>query len=138
MTRRSGDRGSVSVELAILTPVFALLLAFVVLVGRVQSGRADVEAAARAAARTISLSRDTSAAIDVARDDAEAMVRVGSPTCTSMAFNPVVADGEVRVEVSCAVDLAAAALLPVPGSMTVTASATEILDVYREQATRTP
>lgn len=134
MTRPAGDRGSVTVELAILTPVFALLLAFVVLVGRVQSGRADVESAARAAARTISLSRDTASAIEVARTDAETMVRAGSPTCTSMEFNPVIANGEVRVEVSCVVDLAAAALLPVPGSMTVSASATEILDVYREQA----
>lgn len=135
MTRAAGDRGSVSVELAILTPLFALLLASVVLVGRVQSGRADVEAAARAAARTISLSRDTASAIDVARSDAEAMLGVGSPTCTSMQFSPVVADGEVRVEISCAVDLAAAALLPVPGSMTVSATATEVIDVYREEST---
>jgi len=133
MTRASGESGSVSVELAILTPLFALLLACVVLVGRVQSGRADVEAAARAAARTISLSRDSASAIEVARTDAEAMIDVGSPTCTSMAFTPTLEGGEVQVEISCVVDLAAAALLPVPGSVTVSATATEVVDVYREE-----
>jgi len=132
--KRRADRGSVTIELAILTPLFALLLAFVVLVGRVQSGRADVESAARSAARTISLSRDSTAAIAVAREDAEATVEVGSPTCTSMGFNPVIADGQVTVEVSCVVDLAAASLLPVPATMTVTAAASEVIDTYRESA----
>ncbi|MGH9187783.1 MAG: TadE/TadG family type IV pilus assembly protein, partial [Acidimicrobiales bacterium] len=130
MTRRAqtlGERGSVTVELAILTPLFAMLLAFVVLAGRVQSGRADVEAAARAAARTISLSRDTASAVDVARQDAESMLRVGSPTCTSMGFNPIVSGVEVTVEVSCVLDLAAASMLPVGPSFTVTGSATEII-----------
>lgn len=131
-TDRCGDKGSITIELAILTPLFALLLGFVVLVGRIQSGRADVEAAARAAARTISLSRDSATAIPVAREDAEAVVRVGSPTCSSMGFVPTIVNGEVTVEVSCVVDLAAASLLPVPGSMTVTASASEIIDVHRE------
>ncbi len=134
MRRRRADRGSVTVELAILTPLFALLLAFVVLVGRVQSGRADVEAATHAAARMISLARDSDAAIDVARDDAESMLEVGSPTCTTMSFTPTIADGSVTVEIACTVDLAAAALLPVPGSMTVSASADEIIDRYREGA----
>jgi Flp pilus assembly protein TadG len=132
MKARAADQGSVTVELAILTPLFAVLLAFVVLVGRVQSGRADVEAAAHASARTISLARDTDTAIDVAREDAESMLDVGSPTCTAMSFTPTVADGRVTVEIACTVDLAAAALLPVPGSMTVSASADEIIDRYRE------
>jgi Flp pilus assembly protein TadG len=122
----------VTIELAILTPLFAALLAFVVLVGRVQSGRADVEAAARAAARTISLSRDTAAAVTVARQDAEATLRVGSPTCRSMGFHSSVTAGEVTVDVSCLVDLAAASILPVGPSLTVTGAATEVLDVYRE------
>ena len=130
----SRDRGSVTVELAILTPLFALLLAFVVLVGRVQSGRADVEAAAHSAARTISLARDTEAAIELARENAESTVGLGSPTCTSMSFMPTIVDGRVTVEVACTVDLAAAALLPVPGSMTVSASAVEVIDRSRESA----
>jgi Flp pilus assembly protein TadG len=122
----------VTIELAILTPLFALLLAFVVLVGRVQSGRADVEAAAHTAARTISLARDSEAGIQVAQDDAESALRIGSPTCTSMSFVPTIADGRVTVEISCDVDLAAAGLLPIPGSMTVSGSAVEVIDRFRE------
>ncbi len=132
MTKPGDDRGSVTIELAILTPLFALLLAFLVLVGRVQSGRADVEAAAHSAARTISLARDAEAGTDAARQDAESVLRIGSPTCTTMSFLPTIADGRVTVEIACEVDLAAAALLPVPGSMTVSASAIEVIDRFRE------
>ena len=56
MNRRlRGDRGSISVELAILAPLVGILLACVVLVGRVQISRADLEGAARSAARDLSI-----------------------------------------------------------------------------------
>jgi len=134
MTRptRRAENGSVTVELAILTPVFAALLAFVVLAGRVQAGRADVEAAARAAARILTLSRDTNAAIDIARQQAAATLRVGSPTCTAMTFTPIIGETEVTVEIACVVDLADAGILPIPATMTVSGEATEILDRHRE------
>lgn len=130
-TRRAED-GSVTVELAILTPVFAVLLAFVVLAGRVQAGRADVEAASRAAARTLSLSRDTAAAIDTAREQAAATLALGSPTCTAMTFTPTITSTDVTVEIACVVDLAAASILPVPGTLTVSGAATDVIDRHRE------
>ena len=52
------DRGSASVELAILAPLVGILLLAVVVVGRVQVARADVEGAARSAARELALARD--------------------------------------------------------------------------------
>lgn len=130
--RRRGERGSVSVELAILAPLFGLLLAAVVLVGRVQSARADIEGAARAAARDLSLARDPDAVLADIRTDAESTLRVGSPTCRTLTFTPTISQDEVSVTLSCEVDLQAAAVLPVPGSMTVSASATEVVDRYRE------
>lgn len=126
------DHGSVSVELAILAPLVTILLMCIVLVGRVQSSRADIEAAARAAARDLSIARDPTAGIAHAEQVAASILDVGSPTCRSMTFTPNIADRIVSVTVACVVDLEAAAVLPVPGSMTLTASATEVLDLYRE------
>lgn len=133
MSRRLRDgRGSVSVELAILAPLVGILLACVVLVGRVQISRADLEGAARSAARDLSIARDPYAARADVQDGLETTLRVGSPSCRSLTFTPVIGATEVSVTIACVVDLQAAAVLPVPGTMTLSASATEIVDVYRE------
>jgi hypothetical protein len=100
--------------------------------GRMNAGHAAVESAARHAARTISIARDPSLALGVAEDDAAVTVRVGSALCESMDFAPLVADGEVTVTVTCQVDLSELALLPVPGTATVSATATEVIDRHRE------
>jgi Flp pilus assembly protein TadG len=126
------DRGSVTVELVIVAPVFALLLAFVVTVGRTQSSRADVEAVAQAAARAITLSREPDAAIPAARADAEASLPVGTATCRSMGWDASVTAERAVVTVSCTIDLSAAGMLPVPASYTVSATADEVFDVHRE------
>lgn len=139
MTRHAAtrsERGSTSVELAIVAPLVGVLLAGVVLAGRVQSARADLEATARAAARDLSIARDPHAAVAAVKADAALSVEAGSPTCRSMTFTPIIFSDRVTVTISCAVDLAAAAVLPVPGSLTLDASATEIVDTYRERAQR--
>jgi Flp pilus assembly protein TadG len=134
VTRRRGhDHGSATVELVLVAPVFALLLALVVAAGRAQSGRADVEAAARGAAREITLARNPEEAVGPARAGAAATVRQGSATCRSMGWDVHLADDAATVRVSCTVDLAQAAMLPFPASYTVSASATEPLDRYRER-----
>jgi Flp pilus assembly protein TadG len=133
VSRRSrDDRGSVSVELAILAPLVGILLACVVLVGRVQISRADLEGAARSAARDLSIARDPYAALGDIQDGLNVTLRVGSPTCRSLSFTPVIRATEVSVTIACTVDLQAAAVLPVPGTMTLSASATEVVDTYRE------
>lgn len=126
------DRGSMSVELVILAPLVGILLASVVLVGRVQNARADIEGAARSAARDLSIARDPYAVVGDIEAGLAATLHVGTSTCQTMAFTPTITATEVTVTVACQVDLQAAAVLPVPGSMTVTATATEIVDVYRE------
>ncbi len=130
-TTRS-DRASATVELAILAPLFTMLLGAVVFVGRVQVSRADIESAARSAARDLSIARDPTAATASARQMIDATLDVGSPTCRSLSFEPVITSELVTVRLSCQVDLQAAAMLPVPGSMTVTATATEVIDQHRE------
>jgi Flp pilus assembly protein TadG len=126
------ERGSVTVELVLVAPVFALLLAAVVAVGRTQSARADVEAAAHTAARIITLAREPDAAIPQARATAEAMLSVGSPTCRTMGWHTQLLSDRAVVTVSCTIDLADAAMVPVPASYTVSSTSDEVFDVHRE------
>lgn len=130
--RSTGDRGSASVELAVLAPLVGLLLGAVVLVGRVQLARADIEGAARSAARDLSISRDPYAAVESVRASLMDTLDVGSPTCRTLSFAPDIGSTRVAVTVTCTVDLQEAAVLPVPGSMSVSASASEVIDTYRE------
>ena len=57
-----GERGSLSVELALLAPALLLLLSFAVVAGRTQIAEGAVQEAARAAAREASLARDAATA----------------------------------------------------------------------------
>lgn len=126
------DRGSASVELVILAPLVGILLLAVVVAGRVQVARADVEGAARSAARELALARDPNAVIATVESGLAATLDVGSPSCRSMSFTPAVSGEWVTVTVACVVDLDAASVLPLSGSMTVTGTATEAIDAYRE------
>ena len=71
MSARAGERGSVSVELALLAPALLLLLSFAVVAGRSQVAEGAVAEAARAAAREASLSRDPAIATASATAQAE-------------------------------------------------------------------
>jgi Flp pilus assembly protein TadG len=126
------DRGSATIEVALLAPVFTMLLALVVLVGRVESSRADIEGVADGAARSISLSRSPRAAVANAKADAEASLHVGSATCRTMGWDAEVSAGSVTVTIACTIDLSAASILPVPSHDTVRATATEVIDQFRE------
>jgi Flp pilus assembly protein TadG len=131
--RLSSERGSITVELAILAPLIGTLMVAVVVVGRATIARADVEGAARSAARTISLAREPSAAVPEAREAAARTLQPGSPGCRSMALTPVITPEMVTVTVSCVVDLREGAILPLPGSMTVSGHASEVFDEHRER-----
>ncbi len=96
MSARRSDRGSVSVELVILAPLFGLLLLGVIAVGRVSNARADVDAAARMAARDLSIARDPQSRLaDVERTVAETL-DVGSASCRSMSMSASIADDRDR------------------------------------------
>jgi Flp pilus assembly protein TadG len=126
------ERGSATVELVILAPVFGLLLALVVVAGRVGAARADVDGVAHSAAREIALARNPSGASGPARAEAAASLHEGSALCRSMAWRAEITAAAVTVSISCSVDLSGAALLPLPGSMTVSGTSTEVIDRFRE------
>ena len=129
-----GDRGSASVELAVLLPVFVLFFGLVVFWGRHAEGQAEIDAAARWAARSLSIARNPTEAAAAAEADAASTVGEGQPSCTSMAFSWSASDTEVNVTVTCTVDTSELLLLPFPGTATITASVVEPRDQYRENA----
>lgn len=132
--RLRDERGSIAVELVILAPLFGLLLVAVVAVGRVQNAHADVQAAARMAARDLSIARDPHLQVATAEQAAAAVVGVGSPSCRAMTFTATIGADRIDVTVACNADLQDAALLPLPGTMTISGLATEVRDVHREEA----
>ena len=135
MRRGSAERGSASIELALMAPVLVVLMLFVVLVGRLGQARADVDRAARDAARAASMARTSEAAHERAAAAARTTLAESGVSCRSMtigldtgAFAP---DSAVHASVGCNVDLSDLSLLGVPGSRTVTASFTQPVDAYR-------
>lgn len=129
--RRDG-RGSASVELVILAPLFGLLMLAVVAVGRVQIARADIDATARMAARELSIARYPGDRIPAVEDTVAATLRVGSPSCRTMALRTEIDDARVTVIIECSTELQHAAVLPLSGTLTVSGQAVEIRDVHRE------
>jgi Flp pilus assembly protein TadG len=141
MTHRAwhDERGSVSLELAIIAPALLLLLGALVLAGRVETSSAIVEQAARAAARDASLARNPDAARTTAL--ASAQRELAGSTCvdtdvtvdTSGFAAAVGTHAAVTVTVSCTVSVADLAIPGLPGAHTMTGTATSPIDTYRSR-----
>ena len=141
--RRAGpdDRGSVSLELAIIAPFLLLLLGALILAGRVQVGAGAVEQAARSAAREASLARTPDAARIAAQHAADRELAAAGIDCAAADVSvdiggfgaPLGQDAVVRVDVTCTVSMADLAIPGVPGSRTMSADAVSPLDRYRSR-----
>jgi Flp pilus assembly protein TadG len=135
------DRGSVTLELAILGPALLLLLGLVIAAGRIAVSGGAIEAAARDAARQASISRDPATATAGARAAALDTLAEQDLRCTSLtvrvdtaAFTaPVGAPAQVTASVSCVVSLTDLAVPGLPGTKTLQASFASPLDSYRER-----
>ena len=131
----AGDAGSSTAEAALLTPLLVAVLLLVVLCGRLVTAKMDLQAAASAAARSASIARsDTAARAEADRTARETLAARGV-TCqqvsVTVATGGLRPGGAVTVTVACTVPLADLALLAVPGSRTVQATATSPVDVWR-------
>lgn len=131
----SRDRGSASLELVLLTPVLLVLLLLVVMGGRYGQARADVDSAARDAARAGSLARSPAAAGTAAQDAAQRRLADRDVVCTDLevtldgtAFR---AGGQVVATVRCEVRLADLAGLGIPSTMSFESTFSEPVDVFR-------
>jgi Flp pilus assembly protein TadG len=130
-----GDTGSSTAEAVLLTPLFVAVLLLVVLCGRLVTAKMDLQAAASAAARSASIARSDTAARAEADRTARDTLAARGITCqqisVTVATGGLRPGGAVTVTVACTVPLADLALLAVPGSRTVQATATSPVDVWR-------
>lgn len=125
-----------ALEMAILAPLIIVLLLVVVAFGRVTHGRAMVDQAAAAAARSASLASSPGQAAAVAERDARQTLTGAGLACTAArvsldtsGFQP---GGQITADVTCTVDLSSLAMAGVPGRLTLTATSTAPLESYRD------
>jgi Flp pilus assembly protein TadG len=143
---RSRERGSVSVELALLAPVLLLLLSFAIWAGRTQIARNAVQEAARADAprpptRDASLASDAAAAQASATAQARQTLARQDLRCQELDVvvdtagfrTPLGVSGDVTVSVRCAIAMTDLLAPGLPGSVTVTASFASPVDAFRER-----
>ncbi|GHE06875.1 TadE/TadG family type IV pilus assembly protein [Klenkia taihuensis] len=139
MTRPRGERGSESVELAILLPVAFLVLALVVAGARVALAGNRITGVAGIAAREASVARSPAAAQTAATlaatqalDDRELHCRSITVDVDTSKFSAAPGDGaSVSVRVGCTVDLSDIGFAGLPGSRTLDDVAASPVDPTR-------
>jgi Flp pilus assembly protein TadG len=135
------QRGSVTLELAILGPALLALLALVIAAGRITTTGGAIEAAARDAARQASIARDPATAETSARAAATDTLSQQNLHCAALTVRvdttgfatPIGTPAQVTARVTCVVALADLAVPGMPGSKTLRAQFASPLDRYRER-----
>ncbi|GGN44530.1 TadE/TadG family type IV pilus assembly protein [Streptomyces fuscichromogenes] len=139
--RLRSDEGSAAIEAAIVLPALIMLLCMAIAGGRIVTSGAKIDAAAEDAAREASIHRTADAAQSAARAAAAESLNDQGITCasTQVSINtsglsvPVGQVGTVTATVVCTVNLSDLLLPGVPGAKTLTASATSVVDQYRQR-----
>lgn len=131
---RSGDTGSMAVELVIIMPLLLLLLSVVYAYGRVAQMNGTLEAGTRDAARSASQARSAAEARTVAERAVRSSLHAGAAQCLSsldVALDGLFVGGQsVTVTSTCTYPLGD--LLPgVPGTVQASSSFTSPLDPNR-------
>ena len=130
------ERGSLALEVVVLTPVLVLVLWLVgVLALRTMVAHAQTDSAARDAARAASLERSAAAAQQAAEAAAARSLQQARRSCQAIhvttdtrQFRP---GGAVQVTVVCTIRLTDLGLLLLPGDKTTSASYTVPIDLNR-------
>jgi Flp pilus assembly protein TadG len=130
------DRGdSGPLELVILLPAVLALFGLVVAFGRATTADNDVEHAARVGARAAASAQTSGGGSALARDVVVDSLQSAGLSCASGPTVSIdgtwVPGGRVTVIVSCTASLADVTKFGLPGSRTLTASATEVIDRTR-------
>lgn len=143
MTRRDPgrDRGAVAVEFAVLVPVLVLLTGLVAGGARVWHARSAVDHVASAAARGASLAQSPGAAERDARRLAAIQAEQDGVRCHPLTVavdarglaTPPGTPASASVIVTCDVPLADVLVPGWPGSLPLRATASSVIDPYRER-----
>ena len=133
--RRRDERGSLTVELVVLTPVLVVIAMAILVFGRVSEARQQVVEASRAGAEAAAVLPTVGTAQWVGAINAVINLIGRTHTCAHVAISTdtshFTADGYVTVHVACQVLLSDITFPGMPGSTVVLASATAPLDPYR-------
>jgi Flp pilus assembly protein TadG len=134
MTGR-GDRGSVTVEVVLLTPLLIGAACFVVFLGRLGQARAEIDELAHLAAATAATNRPAATAPHVALAAAQQVAvqpgRLCADPTVSIDDTQLRPGGHVTVTVTCTVATADLTPLALPGSHRLTAVEVAPVDRYR-------
>ncbi len=132
------ERGSVTVEAVMLTPVLVLLLLLIaVVIHRGVDARLRLDDAAHQAARAASQQRSPVAARVAAQSSVDAAVASAGVACRDATTNfsgSLTPGSTVTVTVRCVVDFRQAGPLALLGAQTLQSTATEVVDLYRSQS----
>lgn len=137
---RMGERGSAALEMAVVAPALLGIIALMIFGGRYALATQTVNAAAAAAARAASIERTAGTAKSSAAATAAATLSNQDLRCVSTQVDvdtsgfatEVGQAAMVEVSVTCAVSMAG--LVGMPGSLTLSATASSPLDIYRERS----
>ncbi|MFB4297897.1 TadE family protein [Actinomadura sp. NTSP31] len=131
---RDADRGSMSLELVLVTPLFVAFLLFLAGAGRMVDAQSQVDGAARDAVRAASIARDSRSAQRLAEETATAGLRdsrwcSGGPTVRTNVshFEP---GGRVEVTILCDVDLSDLAFIGLPGTKQLQGRSVAPIDTF--------
>ena len=134
------DRGSESVELAILLPVAILILALIVVGARIALAGDRISGVAGIAARDASIARSASAAQSIATTSATDALSSDNMHCADVRVTvdtagfaaPPGTGASITVNVWCTVELSDIGVAGMPGSKTLHDEATSPLDPARD------
>jgi Flp pilus assembly protein TadG len=129
------QRGSLTVELVILTPIIVMFALFALALGRFELAREQVVGAARAGAEAAAVVPDASEAQPAALSAAAPVVANQAHSCTQLNVTADTADfvpgGSVRVVVSCQIDFSDLFVPGLPGHTTVQEAVSAPIDPFR-------
>ena len=137
LNHRRGERGSMSLELVILTPALVAALMVIAMGARFVDAREDTSSAAFAAARAASLTTNQEAAVAAGRTAARQSMSDRGQSCTSLAVtidaHDFIPGGTIRATVTCVADLSDLSGFGIgSGHKTFTATAAVPLEQHRD------
>jgi Flp pilus assembly protein TadG len=136
-----GEDGSSSVSFVLIAPALVFVIGFLIFAGRVSIAGNVVESSAAAAARDASLARTEAGSVANASEAARRVMTQQGVNCSSLNVNidtsglrvPLGQVGTVRATVTCRADLSDIAIPGIPGTKTLTSTASSPVDAYRQK-----
>lgn len=140
-TNSNSERGSASLELAMLSVTILTFFLLLIVGARVSMAHQSLQSAAFAGARDASLVRTVGEASSAGSAGANLALNQAGIKCTNTSIGidtsafskPIGTVGQVRATLTCKVKLADVAFPGLPGNITITKHSTSPIDPYRER-----